>query len=80
MKILKEVNNLESYATKKIFKSTIHFLEEFPTMSFLYEVINAFGKVEKKLEMNESVILNEATDDMIPLFQKIIEKIESLKK
>ena len=45
MKVLRDVTNMESYATKKIFKSILHFLEEFPTMSFLYEVLSAFGKV-----------------------------------
>lgn len=50
--MLKEVSMLDNYATKKIYKSILHFLEEFPTMSFLYEVISAFGKVQKKLWMN----------------------------
>jgi hypothetical protein len=54
---LKEVSSLDNYATKKIFKSILHFLEEFPTMNFLYEVISAFGKVQKKLSMNEAAIL-----------------------
>lgn len=49
-------------------------------MSFLYEVISAFGKVQKKLTMNESLIIAQATDEMIPLFEKINEKIEFLKK
>ena len=44
-------------------------------MNFLYEVINSFGKNQKKLSLNESMILSQATDEMIPLFQKIIEKI-----
>lgn len=49
-------------------------------MSFLYQVISAFGKVQKKLTMNESLIIAQATDEMIPLFEKINEKIEFLKK
>lgn len=52
LSMLKEVSALDNYATKKIFKSILHFLEEFPTMNFLYEVISAFGKVQKKLSMN----------------------------
>lgn len=66
---------LENYATKKIFKKVLQFLEEFPTMNFLYEVINSFGKNQKKLSLNETMIMLQATDEMIPLFQKIIEKI-----
>ena len=75
IKMLKEVSLLDNYATKKIYKNILHFLEEFPTMSFLYEVTSAFGKVQKKLSMNESLIIAEATDEMIPLFEKINEKI-----
>ena len=44
-------------------------------MTFLYEVINSFGKDQKKLSLNEAVILGQATDEMILLFQKIIERI-----
>lgn len=49
-------------------------------MNFLYEVINSLGKNQKRLTLNENAITNQATDEMIPLFQKIIEKIESLKR
>ena len=44
-------------------------------MNFLYEVISAFGKVQKKLSMNQAAIMAEATDEMVPLFQKSIDKI-----
>ena len=80
LRLLREVNQLQNYATKKIVKKTLQFLEQFPSMNFLYEVINSFGKDQKKLSENEAVILSQATDDMIPLFQKIIERIQSLKK
>lgn len=70
--MLRDVNAMDTYATKKIFKSILQFLEEFPTMNFLYEVISAFGKVQKKLTLNEAALMIEATDEMIPLFQKII--------
>ena len=80
LRLLRDVSLLENYATKKIFKKILQFLEEFPSMTFLYEVINSFGKDQKKLSLNEAAILSQATDEMIPLFQKIIEKIESLKK
>ena len=72
--------SLENYASKKIFKKVLQFLEEFPTMNFLYEVINSFGKNQKKLSLNEAMIMSQANDEMIPLFQKIIEKIEALKR
>lgn len=62
IKTLKEVSALESSSSKKIFKKTLQFLEEFPSMNFLYEVINSFGKDQKKLSMNENVILSYATD------------------
>lgn len=80
VRVLKELNTLESYEVKKIHKIIIHFLEEIPTMSFLYEVQTAFGKVEKKLCLNEAFILGDSTNDMIPLYQKVIEKMETLKK
>lgn len=44
-------------------------------MSFLIEVINSFGKEKKKICMNENAISILVSDDMIPLFEKIIEKI-----
>ena len=72
MRLLKDVSLLESYATKKIFKKTLQFLEQFPSMTFLYEVINSFGKDQKKLSLNQSAIMAQATDEMVPLFQKII--------
>ena len=30
--------------------------------------------------LSESAIVNEANDEMVPLFQKVIEKVELLKK
>lgn len=35
LKLIKEVNNLESYAGRKIIMKLIQYLEEFPTMNFL---------------------------------------------
>ena len=49
-------------------------------MGYLVEVVNSFGKEKKKLCTNEGFILSHANDDMLPLFQKVIEKVESLKK
>lgn len=44
-------------------------------MSFLVEVVNSFGRERKKLFMTESSVMGQANDEMIPLFQKIIEKV-----
>ena len=49
-------------------------------MAFLIEVTNSFGKEKKKLCLNQNAIIGLVNDDMIPLFEKIIEKIESLKR
>jgi alcohol dehydrogenase class IV len=49
-------------------------------MGFLVEVVNSFGREKKKLCMSENAILLQANDEMIPLFQKVIEKVEFLKK
>jgi hypothetical protein len=65
---------------KKILKKTLQFMEEFPTMAFLIEVTNTFGKEKKKLCLNQNAVVGLVSDDMIPLFEKIIEKIESLKR
>ena len=46
---MKEANNLESYAGRKIIMKLIQYLEEFPSMSFLVETVNSFGKEKKKL-------------------------------
>jgi hypothetical protein len=50
----------------------MQYLDEFPTMSFLVEVINTFGKEKKRLRLSEGAIIAIATDEMVPLFQKII--------
>lgn len=62
MRLIKEANNLESYAGRKIIMRLIQYLEEFPSMSFLVETVNAFGKEKKKLCLNENAIINEAND------------------
>jgi uncharacterized protein YggU (UPF0235/DUF167 family) len=49
-------------------------------MSFLVEVVNSFGRERKKLFMSEHMVMGQANDEMIPLFQKVIEKVEFLKK
>jgi hypothetical protein len=72
LSLLKEVLGLENCISKKIIKKTLQFLEEFPSMSFLIEVTNSFGKEKKRLCMNEIVIIVLVNDDMIPLFEKVI--------
>jgi len=62
LRLIKEANNLESYAGRKIIMKLIQYLEEFPSMSFLVEIVNAFGKEKKKLCLNENAIINEAND------------------
>ena len=49
-------------------------------MNFLVETVNSFGKEKKKLCLSEIHIINEANDEMVPLFQKVIERVELLKK
>lgn len=73
--MVREVANLENYAGRKIITKLLQYLEEFPTMVFLVETINSFGRERKKLCLNESLIQGEANDEMIPLFQKIIERV-----
>lgn len=75
MKLIREVIAFESYLGKKIVKKVLMFLEEFPTMSFLCETVNSFGKDKKKISLNDANILRHVNDDMVPLFQKIINKI-----
>ena len=58
LRLVKEANNLESYAGRKIIMRLIQYLEEFPTMSFLVETVNSFGKEKKKLCLSENGILN----------------------
>lgn len=49
-------------------------------MGFLVEVVNSFGREKKRLSMSEAAVMAQANDEMIPLFQKVIEKVEALKK
>ena len=58
LKNIKEVHSLESYAGRKIIMKLIQYLEEFPTMSFLVETVNSFGREKKKLCLSEVAILN----------------------
>jgi hypothetical protein len=80
LRLVREAANLENYAGRKIITRLLQYLEEFPTMVFLVETINSFGRERKKLCLSEPLIQGEASDDMIPLFQKIIERVELLKK
>lgn len=80
LRLVREATNLESYSGRKIIRRLIQYLEEFPTMGFLVEVVNSFGRERKKLCILESAVMAQATDEMIPLFQKVIEKVEALKK
>lgn len=75
LKLVKEAATLESYSGRKIIRRLIQYLEEFPTMGFLVEVVNSFGREKKKLCMSEAAVMSQANDEMIPLFQKVIEKV-----
>lgn len=62
LKLVKEAATLESYSGRKIIRRLIQYLEEFPTMGFLVEVVNSFGREKKKLCMSESAVMSQAND------------------
>ncbi len=70
---------MENYMSKKIIRKIILFLNEYPYISFLCETQNNFGKEKKKICLNEKYIMSMSHDKMIPLFEKLNEKIDSLK-
>ena len=80
LRLIKEAMGVENYSGRKIITRMLQYLEEFPSMGYLVEVINSFGKEKKKLCTSEPAIMLHAHDEMVPLFQKVIEKVESLKK
>ncbi len=62
LRLVREATNLESYSGRKIIRRLIQYLEEFPTMGFLVEVVNSFGRERKKLCMVESAVMAQASD------------------